>query len=81
MQDRIVAVPMSEFKASIPKLEVKWKGEVSPGNYKVVVIALDETGDQAYREAMFRVEEESILNWILYGIFGILIIWILSILL
>ncbi|MBC7319579.1 PEGA domain-containing protein [bacterium] len=81
MEDRIIAVPMSKFKASIPNLEVKWRDEVPPGNYKVVVIAIDETGEQAYREAVFRVEEESILNWILYGIFGALIIWLLSLLL
>lgn len=81
MGDRVIAVPMSGFRASIPKLEVKWKDEVPPGNYKVVVIAIDESGEQAYREATFRVEEESILNWILYGIFGALIIWLLSLLL
>ncbi|MCX7796003.1 MAG: PEGA domain-containing protein [bacterium] len=81
MEDKVIAVPMSGFKASIPKLEVKWRDEVPPGNYKVAVIALDEDGEQAYREAIFRVEEESILNWILYGIFGALIIWLLSLLL
>jgi len=81
MEDRIVDVLMSNFKSSVPKLEVKWKRDVSPGNYKVVVIAVDEDGNQAYREAIFRVEEESLLNWILYGIFGLLILWIISILL
>ncbi len=81
MNDNLIAVPMSGFKASTPKLEVKWRGEASPGNYKVVVIAIDESGEQAYRETAFSIEEESILNWILYGIFGALIIWLLSLLL
>jgi len=81
MEDRVIDVLMSNFKSSVPKLEVKWRRDISPGNYKVVVIAVDEDGNQAYREAIFRVEEESLLNWILYGIFGLLILWIISILL
>lgn len=77
VNDRLIAIPMSSFKASVPRIEVKWRGEVSPGNYKVVVIAIDEEGNQVDREAIFRVEEESILTWILAGLFGILILWLI----
>lgn len=77
INDRLIATPMVGFKASTPKLEVKWRGELSPGNYKVIVIAVDEEGNQVDREAIFRVEEESILTWILVGIFGALILWLI----
>lgn len=77
INDRLIAVPMSSFKASMPRIEVRWRGEVSPGNYKVVVIAVDEEGNQADRETIFRVEEESIIIWILTGLFGILILWLI----
>jgi len=75
INDKLIATPMSGFKASTPKLDVKWRGDLSPGNYKVVVIAIDEEGNQVDREAMFRAEEENFLIWILAGLFGILILW------
>ncbi|HOP56199.1 MAG TPA: hypothetical protein PLK33_05695, partial [bacterium] len=75
--DKLIATPMAGFKASTPKLDVKWRGDLSPGNYKVVVIAIDEEGNQVDREAMFRAEEESFLVWILVGLLGILVLWLL----
>ncbi|HHV80282.1 TPA: PEGA domain-containing protein [bacterium] len=77
VNDKLIATPMAGFKASTPKLDVKWRGDLSPGNYKVVVIAIDENGNQVGREAIFRAEEESFLVWILVGLLGILVLWLL----
>jgi len=76
VNDKLIATPMAGFKASTPKLDVKWRGDLSPGNYKVVVIAIDENGNQVSREAIFRAEEESFLVWILVGLLGILVLWL-----
>ena len=79
MNNNLIATPLSNFKASVPDIDVKWRGEVQPGNYKVLVTASDEEGNIISREAIFRVEEESIITWILVGLLGILIIWLLAI--
>lgn len=78
MNNNLIATPMAGFKVSVSNVSVKWRGDLEPGNYKAIVTAYDEEGNQVSREAMFRVEEESIITWILVALFGILIIFLLS---
>ena len=81
MNNNLIATPMASFKASVSNIDWEWRGDLEPGNYKVVVIAYDEDGNQISRETVFRVEEESIITWIIVALFGALIIWLLSIVL